>query len=165
MASNFQEKYRSFMARRNGPDDLGRDLFVLGVVLLVLGALLNGGMVGALFLLLGLAAIVYAYFQMFSTKIDQRRAANRAYVAKRNEVLGKLKAPFAKAGTGKAAGKAQEYAQRAQRAAEQAKAAAADKDHRYFACPKCKQAVRVPKGAGKIRVTCPKCGEKFQKKA
>lgn len=38
------------------------------------------------------------------------------------------------------------------------------KTHRHFACPKCRQKVRVPKGKGKIMITCPKCGEKFAKK-
>ena len=39
-----------------------------------------------------------------------------------------------------------------------------DKEHRYFDCPKCRQPVRVPKGKGKIAITCPKCKEKFVKK-
>lgn len=39
-----------------------------------------------------------------------------------------------------------------------------DRQHRYFDCPKCRQSVRVPRGKGKIMITCPKCGEKFQKK-
>lgn len=39
-----------------------------------------------------------------------------------------------------------------------------DRDHRYFSCPKCKQSVRVPKGKGKIAITCPKCREKFIQK-
>ncbi len=39
-----------------------------------------------------------------------------------------------------------------------------DREHRYFACPQCKQSVRVPKGKGKIAITCPKCREKFIKK-
>ena len=39
-----------------------------------------------------------------------------------------------------------------------------DRDHRYFDCPKCRQPVRVPKGKGKISITCPKCREKFIKK-
>ena len=39
-----------------------------------------------------------------------------------------------------------------------------DRDHRYYACPKCRQTVRVPKGKGKISITCPKCREKFIKK-
>ena len=39
-----------------------------------------------------------------------------------------------------------------------------DKDHRYFTCPRCRQPVRVPRGKGKISITCPKCKEKFIKK-
>lgn len=39
-----------------------------------------------------------------------------------------------------------------------------DKDHRYFDCPKCRQLVRVPRGKGKIAITCPRCREKFVKK-
>lgn len=38
------------------------------------------------------------------------------------------------------------------------------KTHRRFRCPKCHQKVRVPRGKGKIQITCPKCGEKFIKK-
>ena len=39
-----------------------------------------------------------------------------------------------------------------------------DRQHRYFNCPKCRQTVRVPRGKGKISITCPKCREKFVKK-
>ncbi len=39
-----------------------------------------------------------------------------------------------------------------------------DRDHRYFSCPRCRQPVRVPRGKGKISITCPKCREKFIKK-
>ena len=39
-----------------------------------------------------------------------------------------------------------------------------DRAHRYYSCPKCRQTVRVPKGKGKISITCPKCREKFIKK-
>ena len=39
-----------------------------------------------------------------------------------------------------------------------------DRDHRYYDCPRCRQQVRVPKGKGKIAISCPKCREKFIKK-
>jgi hypothetical protein len=39
-----------------------------------------------------------------------------------------------------------------------------DREHRYYECPKCRQVVRVPRGKGKIAITCPKFREKFVKK-
>ncbi len=39
-----------------------------------------------------------------------------------------------------------------------------DRQHCYFDCPKCHQTVRVPRGKGKISITCPRCREKFVKK-
>ena len=38
-----------------------------------------------------------------------------------------------------------------------------DREHRYFDCPRCRQQIRVPRGKGKIAITCPKCKEKFIK--
>ena len=39
-----------------------------------------------------------------------------------------------------------------------------DRDHKYFDCPRCRQPVRVPRGKGKISISCPKCQEKFIRK-
>lgn len=39
-----------------------------------------------------------------------------------------------------------------------------DRQNRYFDCPKCRQLVRVPRGKGKISITCPRCHEKFIRK-
>ena len=39
-----------------------------------------------------------------------------------------------------------------------------DRQHRYFSCPKCRQTVRVPRGKGKISISCPRCKEKFVRK-
>lgn len=39
-----------------------------------------------------------------------------------------------------------------------------DREHKYYSCPRCRQPVRVPRGKGKIAITCPKCKEKFIKK-
>ncbi len=40
-----------------------------------------------------------------------------------------------------------------------------DKAHRYFKCPSCSQYLRVPRGKGKITVTCRSCGASFQEKS
>lgn len=36
--------------------------------------------------------------------------------------------------------------------------------HRFYQCPKCGQTIRVPKGKGKIMITCPKCKHTFVKR-
>lgn len=36
--------------------------------------------------------------------------------------------------------------------------------HKYFKCNQCKTVLRVPKGRGKIEITCPKCRAKVIKK-
>ena len=36
---------------------------------------------------------------------------------------------------------------------------------KYFRCKNCKQRVRVPRGRGKITITCPKCHHKFDGKS
>ena len=38
------------------------------------------------------------------------------------------------------------------------------KNYRVFVCPTCKQKLRVPRGKGKISITCPKCATSFIKK-
>lgn len=35
------------------------------------------------------------------------------------------------------------------------------KTHKFYTCKKCRATIRVPKGLGKVEITCPKCGNKF----
>lgn len=41
---------------------------------------------------------------------------------------------------------------------------ARDREHCYFKCPECGAQLRVPRGKGKISITCRKCGTTFQEK-
>ena len=36
--------------------------------------------------------------------------------------------------------------------------------HKFYKCPNCSQQLRVPRGRGKIEITCPKCKNNFIKK-
>ena len=38
------------------------------------------------------------------------------------------------------------------------------RDYKFFRCPSCRTLLRVPKGKGKIKVVCRKCGNSFIKK-
>lgn len=85
----------------------------------------------------GLFAIILCFLRMFSRQIDRRRAENAKFL--------KLTAPVTKW-----------YKLR--------RAMHRDRDHAYFKCPNCKQTLRVPKGKGKITITCRSCGTSFQEK-
>ena len=92
----------------------------------------------AIFPLLAWAGIIYAYFRMFSRNISKRRAENAKFM----QLAGPVVRWF-----------------RLRRTIHR------DKDHRYFKCPNCGQQLRVPKGKGKITVTCRSCGASFEEKS
>ena len=39
------------------------------------------------------------------------------------------------------------------------------RNYRFFKCPGCRNTLRVPRGNGKIQITCPRCGERFIKRS
>lgn len=81
---------------------------------------------------------VLAVFRSFSRNLPKRRAENTKFLQLIGPVLGWWRT------------------QRAKRK---------DKDHCYFKCPNCGQQLRVPKGKGKINVTCRNCGVSFEEKS
>ena len=91
--------------------------------------------------LMGVATglIIFAYVRMLSKKPEKRREENKVYLYRRNSVLAFFKIFWRKLKEGKT--------------------------YRFYKCPKCAVVLRIPKGAGTIQITCPKCGEKFIKKA
>ena len=87
---------------------------------------------------LALAVLVWDLFRMFSRRIDRRRAENARFLA----LVGPVVRWF-----------------RMRRTIHR------DKEHRYFKCPNCGQCLRVPRGKGKINVTCRNCGASFEEKS
>ena len=88
--------------------------------------------------LLAEVAIIYALFRMFSRNTYKRREENAKFLRKVNPFLKwfRLQQTMRK-----------------------------DKAHRYFKCPNCSQYLRVPRGKGKITVTCRSCKASFQEKS
>ena len=126
-----REKFYQFMSGRNGVDDLARMHSWMVLVLLLLGIFTRLG----IFSLLALVLIVYMYFRVFSRNTSKRYEEKQKYLNfKYNRTVSWNR--FKK-----------HLAQR--------------KDYRFYKCPMCKQEVRVPKGHGKIEITCPKCREQF----
>ena len=98
--------------------------------------LLAGFSQNLIFELLGIALFVYADYRALSRNISARRAENARY----EEAIRNIKEKIHPSG--------------------------ADATHRVYICPNksCGQKIRVPKGKGKIEITCPKCGQKFVKR-
>ena len=136
-----RDKFNKFMQGRYGVDELSR--FTMGVVLalIILTMFVNivNRSVGSVLDFLGIAAIVYAYFRIFSRNIQQRYAENQKYL----QMTSKLRLRFNK-----------EKNLMKQR-----------KTHHIYACPGCGQKIRIPRGKGKIEIECPKCHTKFVKRS
>ncbi len=127
-----------FMAGRYGVDAFGKFLNIVSIILLIIALFSRW----SIFYLLGVIIIIYEYFRMFSRNIQKRYQENQKYLTLKYKLVikfGKIKSIF--------------------------KPRADAKTHKVFKCPDCKQKVRVPKGKGRIEITCPKCKNKFVKKS
>jgi len=131
----FRNWLMRFMAGRCGADGLNRALNIAALVLLVLSFVTGGGAVGSLCWALALACLVWGAFRTFSRNIAGRQRENAAYL---NMTRG-LRERFR--------GARDRFAQR--------------KDYRFFRCPSCRTWLRVPRGKGRLNITCRQCGERF----
>ncbi|MCR5735342.1 MAG: hypothetical protein K6G22_12125 [Lachnospiraceae bacterium] len=121
------------MTGRYGMDQFNRFLGGAAFVLIIIGFFVKTLILD----LLVLGVIVYMYFRVFSKNIQKRYEENRKFL----EVSGKATAFI----TGK-------------------KRMLIDmKTHHIYKCPTCKQKIRIPRGKGKIEISCPKCQTKFIK--
>lgn len=87
--------------------------------------------------ILAVALLVICYLRMFSRNISRRYGENQKFLTWKTKAAGRF---FT------------------------ARKRHADKEHRYFRCPSCRQTVRVPRGKGKISISCPRCGAQFIKR-
>ncbi len=131
--------FDNFMSGRYGSDNLSR--FLLGVCLVCL--VLSFFVLPGFFYVLALAALIWGYYRMLSRNCVARSEENEKYLEIKDNLLGR----FQKTGQ-----------QASKRASE-------TKDYHIYKCPSCGQKIRIPRGKGKICITCPKCGQEFQKRS
>lgn len=131
--SIMKRKLMQFMQGRYGVDQFGRALFKVIMVFLIISILTRANG----FSVLAFILLIYAYFRIFSRNHLKRAMENRRYLDLTADVRGKF---F--------------LWKRAQ---------AQKKMHHIYRCPGCKQKIRVPRGKGRIVITCPKCRTEFIK--
>ena len=129
------EKFRRWMMRRNGIDVLGKDVCCLSLILNLVNLFVRTGYLTVL----SEIGFLYSLFRIFSANKVQRGVENYRYLSWKR----KITAFFS----------------------DRIKALDERKEYRYFRCPNCRQKLRVPRKQGKIEVTCPKCGTKFDSRS
>ena len=137
-----------FMKGRNGADELTVVLGFAGIIIAMIGSMARIQWLSWI----AIAVIVIGVLRGLSKNIDARRKENDAFVTATANVpgLGKFVASL---GGGTAAANASRTAKKMWKGR---------KTTAYLKCPNCGQMLSVPKGKGKIRVTCPKCHAKME---
>ena len=130
-----RRKFSEFMSGRYGADQLAR--FMLGVCMVCI--ILNLFVRSQFLHTLSLVLLIVCYFRMLSRNYAKRSAENQKYL----ELEWKVRARFQKM-----RGRISQ-----------------SKDYHIYKCPSCGQKIRIPRGKGKIVVTCPKCRHEFTKKS
>lgn len=120
---------------RNGADELSGACTSLGVILVIIDLFARTTCLSAA----ALALLAYSMFRISSKNITARGRENSQALRVAGPVLSFLSNPVAML-----------------------------RETRSFVhlqCPSCGQRVRIPRGKGKVRITCPKCHARFDGKA
>ncbi len=117
----------------------GNDRLNQSLMILALVLLVLSWFTTDAFYMVAILVMIYAYYRMFSRDIYKRSGENQKYLQWEYKMKGKLNK------------KKKELAQL--------------KTHHIYKCPNCKQKIRVPRGRGKIAISCRKCGTEFIKKS
>lgn len=133
-----RQRLAQFMAGRNGNDQLNVFLLVIDIILVLIGTI-AGGKAGAIIYILVLVLLVLIYFRMLSRNLYHRREENGKFMRVKYKVSAWLRV------------RRERWVQR--------------KDYKFFTCPSCHTTLRVPRGHGKIKIVCRKCGSSFTGKS
>lgn len=128
-----KEKIQRFMIGRYGVDSFSRFLIGVSLILWVLGLFVRSRFLNSWFVLL----MLFAYYRVFSKNHQKRYQENMKYLQIKNKVVAWFHS---------------EQSIMKQR-----------KTHHIYKCPTCNQKIRIPKGKGRICITCPKCKTEFTK--
>ena len=130
-----------FMYGRNGVDRLTLTMVWTALVLDIINIFLREKVPLAYSIIGTVAGVItlLALFRMFSRNLEKRRAENAKFMEK-------VWWPVSR----RIAGSRQQRM---------------DKEHRYFTCPSCGAVCRVPRGKGRIVITCPRCGNEIHGKS
>ena len=126
------------MAGRNGNDQFNIFLLVVDLILLLAAGVLSKS-IGRFLYPVVLLLLGYIYFRMFSRNIYKRRDENGKYIRFKLRISNRFHV------------RRERWVQR--------------RDYKFFTCPSCRTTLRVPRGHGRIKIVCRKCGSSFMGKS
>ena len=130
---------RRVMAGRYGNDQLGNFLFTVYLLLFVLQLVFRATVISPVFILLSYLVIILYFSRCLSRNIYKRQLENQKFLKAWNPIKNYFK--FCRLRMKERSG-----------------------TKKLYRCPKCHQTIRVPKGRGRIAISCPKCRFEFIKK-
>lgn len=130
-----KEKVQRFMIGRYGFDELSKISLLLTIALMAASMFTRNRVVYTVSLVL----LIYSYWRALSKNIAKRQQENQKFLNIRYQGIAKWN---------------KFKSRQAQK-----------KIYRFYKCPQCEQMVRVPKGRGRICITCPKCQAEFIRKS
>ena len=140
-------------------DELNKALLITCGVCYLLSFVLNRyAGASTLFRLLFAAAAVFLGVRLFSRNTVARNNENMKFVAALTAVKEFFRKPFQGRGNARQAAPASGSGGLLEKWKRQWREY---RTYRYLLCPQCSQRLRVPRGKGKIRVTCTKCRNQF----
>ena len=131
------DRLRRFMFGRYGGDELSKALLVLSFILLLIMNLVPKDL--RFLTILAYIPVIICMFRIFSRNIYKRRNENYKYLKIKNNIVMWFKNNINRIKT--------------------------LKNYKYYTCSNCKQKLRVPRGKGKMSITCPKCRSSFKGKS
>lgn len=138
-SEGFKQKVIQFMQGRYGVDQLSNFLIGGAVFFALIGMFVRVPLLS----ILCWGLVIIGYIRIFSKNISKRYAENQKFL---NKTFG-IRNAFAKL----------KY---------RVKYGKQTPDPYYiYKCRKCGQRIRIPKGKGKIMITCPKCKHQFKKRS
>ena len=136
----FRDKIAQFMYGRNGYDAFSMFLLVAALVLLLLARIFaRAPFLAVLFQMGSWAALFYCMWRVLSKNLYKRQRENAKYYGIQQTVFRWFRSLKDR------------WQQR--------------KEYKFFRCPSCHALLRVPRGKGKLLLTCRKCGNRFERRS
>ncbi len=147
-----------FQQMKRSLDELNRAMLILALVFSLTGMMFSqyGGWPRIVFTGIGAVLLVLMVLRMTSRNTAKRYQENLKYLTYETAVKNWFRRTFRTKGAG-----AKNTATRAKRARKNPTWSEL-KQYKYLICPQCAQRLRVPRGKGRIRVTCTNCGNVFE---